>query len=111
MIHAFIECRLPVDALAAIPANQPPYAANAKLDSAEATIKEAFAHLPIPKGRPIDPIVPQITEPALVDTLDRFDPTVSVESTFVLVLWTIFAELWKVISRFTPHRQHVAPQG
>ena len=41
MIHAFIECRLPVDALAAIPANQPPYAANAKLDSAEATIKEA----------------------------------------------------------------------
>ena len=41
MIHAFIECRLSVDALAAIPANQPPYAANAKLDSAEATIKEA----------------------------------------------------------------------
>jgi len=50
LIHAFIECRLPVADLAAIPSNQPPYAANAKLDTAEATIKEVSA--PPPVNRP-----------------------------------------------------------
>lgn len=46
LIHAFIECRLSTEALAAIPANQPPYAANAHLDTAEATIKEVPAPPP-----------------------------------------------------------------
>ena len=93
LIHAFVECRLSTVALAAIPANQPPYAANAHLDTAEATIKEVSD----PPPRPAHPSDPprQITEPPLCDTLDRFDPTVSCDPTFVLVLWTIYAELWK----------------
>ena len=40
LIHDFIRCHLRVEDLAAIPSNQPPYAANARLDKAETIIKE-----------------------------------------------------------------------
>jgi hypothetical protein len=94
LIHDFIRCHLRVEDLAAIPSNQPPYAANARLDKAETIIKEVVpttvcvrvgAHM----------ARRQITEPALTETLSRFEPIVSCDPTLVLVLWTLFAELWK----------------